>query len=103
MPTAFRDKGAKWDAGTVRSQESCPYGSPQDPAQAGALLHPSVPSAGLGGRGLRSLGISISVKSRKQCPVCGEMKVGTEWRGGLKSEKGGARESERQMGGDKAR
>lgn len=81
MPTAFQDK-----AGETRRL----YSGPQGPAEAGAPLHPSVPSAGLPGQRPRGPGISISVKARKQCLLCGEMKVGRRVAGvRLKSAKGG--------------
>lgn len=54
--------------------------------QAGAPSHPSVPSARLPGRRFCDRGISISVKSRKQCPpVRGDEKSGAGCRGAFKS------------------
>lgn len=97
LPAAFHDKGTVVNPGAPGGP---PYG-PHGPAWAGALPHLSVPSAHLPGLGLGRPGISISMKSRKQCQLCGEMKVRRRVR--LKSPKGGAGESKGQMGGDKAR
>lgn len=85
----LRGQAGKWDAGSAAaaaSPQGCPRGGPQGAARrrAAAPFTPACPLPA-SAAAVYAPGISIAVKSRKQCPLCGEMKVGR-----LKSRKGGA-------------
>ena len=86
VSAAFQDQAGAMGRGTVADsgrRVATGTAAPKAPARPppsplGALGLPPRPPGRLRGPGIRT-----SVKSRKQYPLCGEMKVGSRWRGAI--------------------